>query len=81
MTCTNAMPLERHDMPKVLGFGGKATPGFGVGAAAILTLTVGLLSGHLDPSPLPQRLTTPLPASSCTVNLEQAEPASPAIPF
>lgn len=81
MTSTNLDVPNRRDMTSVLGFGGKATPGFGVVAAALLTVNVAFDLGLFHPVRATNGGAPPM-GNSCQVTIrEQKEPASPALPF
>ena len=81
MTCTNLDVQNRRDMTTVLGFGGKVTPGFGVAAAAMLTVNVAFAFGLFPPASATNSGATPM-GNSCQVNVQmRKEPAAPAIPF
>lgn len=69
MTCTNANVQNPSHMLSVGCSGGKATPGFGVVAAAILTLTVAFDLGLTEPPRATNGGATPL--SAATFNCEQ----------
>lgn len=80
MTSTNADVRNRSHMLSVGLFGGKVTPGFGVAAAAILTLTVAFDLGLSAPPRATNGGATPVSTvRSCTIE-ERTVPAPPAIP-